>query len=80
MLCSLGEGKRNRIAEEKQTAKNKNKKKKQKESWRGNSCSLCCPPHVAWQLEGISLSHSLSQQLLKLTTSRIIANGAGFVH
>lgn len=38
------------------------------------------PPHVAWQLEGISHSPSLAQQLPKLMTLRITANGAWFLH
>lgn len=38
--------------------------------------ALYVAPRVAWQLEGISHSLSLSQQLPKLMTLRITANGA----
>lgn len=68
MSCAPGE--REKDGEEK-----KDRKQRQKEG-EGFFFALYVAPRVAWQLEGISHSLSLSQQLPKLMTLRITANGA----
>lgn len=69
MSCAPGE--REKDGEEK-----KDRKQRQKEGEGFFFFALYVAPRVAWQLEGISHSLSLSQQLPKLMTLRITANGA----
>lgn len=68
MSCAPGERVEGWRGEERQKAETERR--------RGIFFALYVAPRVAWQLEGISHSLSLSQQLPKLMTLRITANGA----